>query len=346
MPPATYAHIAGGTADGQTVDANIAALKAYRIVSRVLVDCSEGSTRVSLLGESFTHPVLLAPVSYQRLVHSDGEIATAQAADALETGMVLSTLSSQPLEAVAEVLPRNKWFQLYTLERWDDTIALVRRVEAAGYTALVVTVDAPVVAMRNRAERAGFTMPNDILAANLPERRAAGQIVLEPGQSRIFQGAMASAPTWETIRRLLVETELPIVLKGVLNVADAQRARILGVRGLVISNHGGRALAPAPTAVDVLPEIRTAMGEDFLLLADGGVRRGSDVFVYLALGADGVLIGRPQLYALSVDGAAGVARMLRLIRDELEVTMAQAGCPAIGDIRADRLQRCEVNVSS
>ena len=188
LPPATYAHIAGGSAAGQTVDANIAALKKFRIVSRVLVDCREGSTRVSLMGEAFAHPVLLAPVSYQRLVHPDGEIATAQAADALDTGMIVSTLASYPLEAVAEVLPRNKWFQLYLQARWDDTITLVRRTESAGYKALIVTVDAPVTGMRNQAERAGFTKPADVVAANLPASRDVGQIALDPGQSRVFQG--------------------------------------------------------------------------------------------------------------------------------------------------------------
>ena len=346
LPPATYAHIAGGSAAGQTVDANIAALKKFRIVSRVLVDCREGSTRVSLMGEAFAHPVLLAPVSYQRLVHPDGEIATAQAADALDTGMIVSTLASYPLEAVAEVLPRNKWFQLYLQARWDDTITLVRRTESAGYKALIVTVDAPVTGMRNQAERAGFTKPADVVAANLPASRDVGQIALDPGQSRVFQGAMSHAPTWEAIRRLLAATDLPIILKGVLSAADAHRAKDLGVSGLVVSNHGGRALAPSPTAVEVLPEIRQVVGKDFLLLADGGVRRGSDVFVYLALGADAVLIGRPQLYALAVNGASGVARLLRLVRDELEITMALAGCPFICDIGIDRLRRREVEPSS
>ncbi len=339
LPPATYAHIAGGSADNRTSKANTTALEAYQIVARVLVDCQEGSTRTTLLGQSLAHPVLLAPVSHQRLVHPEGEVATAQAADALDTCMVVSTMASRSLESIAGVLPENKWFQLYMQERWEDTDALVRRAEAAGYKALVATVDAPVTGMRNQAERAGFAMPPQAESVNVPNPGHAGTIALSPQQSRIFQGAMAHAPTWNDVRRLLDCSALPVLLKGVLSAGDALRAKRLGVQGLVVSNHGGRALCPAPAAADVLPGIRRAVGDDFPLLADGGVRRGSDVFVYLALGADAVLIGRPQMYALAVDGARGVARMLRMIRDELEITMALAGCPGISDIAPGFLRR-------
>ena len=305
----------------------------------MLVDCRGGTTATTLFGETFAHPVLLAPVSYHKLVHPEGEIATAQAAAAQDTGMVVSTLASEPLESIAAALPANRWFQLYFQERPADTLSLVRRAEAAGYTALAVTVDAPVVGMRNDAERAGFSMPAEVTAANLARGPDPGPTVLEPGMSRVFQGAMSQAPGWDEVRRLCADTPLPVLLKGILSAADAVRARECGVRGLVVSNHGGRALALSPAALEMLPGIREAVGPDFTLLADGGIRRGSDVFVYLALGADAVLIGRPQLYALAVGGAAGVARMLRLIRDELEVTMALAGCPRITDIGIDRLRR-------
>ena len=307
----------------------------------MLVDCRAGSTETTLFGETFAHPVLLAPVSYQKLVHPEGEIATAQAAAAQDTGMVLSTLASVPLESVADVLPANKWFQLYFPEHPDDALSLVRRAEDAGYTALVVTVDAPVTGLRNDAERAGFSMPAEVTAANLTPRPSPSTVALDPGMSRVFQGVMSQAPEWDDIRRLCSATTLPVVLKGILSAADAVRARDLGVRGIVVSNHGGRALASSPAALDVLPGIREAVGNDFTVLADGGIRRGSDVFVYLALGADAVLVGRPQLYALAADGAVGVARMLRLIRDEFEVTMALAGCPRIPDIGIDRLRRRE-----
>jgi isopentenyl diphosphate isomerase/L-lactate dehydrogenase-like FMN-dependent dehydrogenase len=275
--------------------------------------------------------VLLAPVSHHALVHPDGEIATARAADAQETGMIVSTLSSVPLERVAAELRRNRWFQLYFQSDWRATASLVTRATDAGYGAIVVTVDAPVSGMRNRAERAGFRLPPEVRSANLEFGEPAPP-PLAPGASRVFQGAMAHAPTWDDVRRLRTHTRLPLLLKGIMHPDDARRARDVGVDGIVVSNHGGRALDEAPAPLEVLTSIRAAVGPTVMLLVDGGIRRGGDVFVALALGADAVLIGRPQLYALAVDGAIGVARMLRLIRDELELTMALAGCPTVADI--------------
>jgi 4-hydroxymandelate oxidase len=334
-----YAHIAGGSGDEKALAANRAAFARLRIRNRVLVDCRAGHTAVELFGDRFAHPVLLAPVSHHALVHPDGEIATAQAADAQETGMVVSTLSSVPIERVAAELGRNRWFQLYFQPDWRATEALVARAEAAGYTAIVATVDAPVSGMRNRAERAGFVLPPHVWSANL-ESAEPRPPALTPGQSRIFQGAMAYAPTWDDVQRLRALTRLPILLKGVTHTDDARRAVELGLDGIVVSNHGGRALDEAPAPLEVLASIRAAVGPDVPLLADGGIRRGGDVFMALALGADAVLIGRPQLYALAVDGAIGVARMLRLLRDELELTMALAGCPTVADIDAG----CLLNV--
>lgn len=334
-----YAHIAGGSGDEKALAANRAALARFRIHPRVLVDCRAGHTAIELFGERFAHPVLLAPVSHHALVHPDGEIATAQAADAQETGMIVSTLSSVRLERVAAALRRNRWFQLYFQPDWRATASLVARAADAGYGAIVATVDAPVSGMRNRAERAGFRLPPDVRSANL-EFGEPTPAPLAPGASRVFQGAMAHAPTWDDVRRLRAHTHLPILLKGVMHPDDVRRALDLGVNGLVVSNHGGRALDEAPAPLEVLASIRAAAGPAVPLLVDGGFRRGGEVFVALALGADAVLIGRPQLYALAVDGAIGVARMLRLIRDELELTMALAGCPTVADIDAS----CLLNV--
>jgi 4-hydroxymandelate oxidase len=326
-----YAHIAGGSGDEKALAANRAAFARFGIRPRVLVDCRAGHTAVELCGERFAHPVLLAPVSHHALVHPDGEIATAQAADAQETGMIVSTLSSVPLERVAAEMRRNRWFQLYFQPEWRATESLVARAEQAGYSAIVATVDAPVSGLRNRAERAGFVSPPDVRSANL-EFAEPRPPMLVPGQSRIFQGAMAHAPTWDDVRRLRALTRLPILLKGIVHPDDASRAIEIGVDGVVVSNHGGRALDEAPAPLEVLASIRDAVGPEVPLLVDGGIRRGGDVFIALALGADAVLIGRPQLYALAVDGAIGVARLLRLLRDELELTMALAGCPTVADI--------------
>lgn len=298
---------------------------------RALVDCSKGSTALTLFGEHFAHPALLAPVSFQRLAHPDGELATAQAASALETGMVLSTLSSVSLEAVARELSTNRWFQLYFQSDRARTLELVRRAERAGYSALVVTVDAPVTGMQYRAQRAGFRLPADVTAVNLKHSEPA-TVSLEPGQSRVFQGAMRTAPGWQNVDWLREQTHLPIILKGLLHRDDVAAAVRHGIDGVVLSNHGGRTLGNAPAALAVLPEIRASVGVDYPLLIDGGIRTGSDVFVSLALGATAVLLGRPQVYALAVNGAQGVARMLRILRDELEVTMALAGCTDLASI--------------
>jgi isopentenyl diphosphate isomerase/L-lactate dehydrogenase-like FMN-dependent dehydrogenase len=329
LPRELFAHIAGGSGEERALQANRAALEARRIYPRPLVDARQGSTATTLLGEAFAHPILLAPVAYQQLVHPDGELATARAAAALDTGMVVSTLASTPLEQLAAELPRNKWFQLYFQHERRVTSELVERAERAGYTALVVTIDLPVTALRNRAERAGFRHPASISAANLRAAPPPTDIVLERGASRVFQGVMATAPTWDDIRWLRSTTRLPLLLKGLLHPDDVIRAAELGANGAVVSNHGGRALDEAPAALDALQAIRRRVPRDFPLLVDGGLRSGGDVFKALALGAQAVLIGRPQLYALALAGAVGVAHLLRVLRDELEVTMALAGCPTL-----------------
>lgn len=332
LPPATWEYIAGGGADELTLRFNRDAFDRLRILPRVLRDCTQGTTAIRLLGEDFRHPILLAPVAFHKLAHPDGELATAQAASALEAGLVVSTLASQPLEAIAAATTAPRWFQLYWQENRDYNRHLVLRAEAAGYTALLVTVDAPLQGIRNRAQRAGFVLPSGVEAVNLQDRPPLPRRVLDPHQSIIFQGMMSEAPTWEDLDWLLRQTRLPVVLKGVLHPLDARRARDMGVAGLVVSNHGGRTLDGLPAALESLPDIRAAVGPDLPLLLDGGIERGTDVFKALALGAQAVMVGRPQLYALAVAGALGVAHLLRLLREELEVTMALAGTPTLADI--------------
>jgi len=327
-----FEHIAGGSGEGRCLLANRAAYDELQVYSRVLVDCRHGSTATRLFGEPFAHPILLAPVAYQQLVHPDGEVATARAAAALDTGMIVSTLASTTLERVASELRRHKWFQLYFQKDRGATATLVSRAEKAGYGALVVTVDTPITAMRHRAARAGFRHPSSVVAANLEAAPPPTEVVLPSGASRVFQGVMATAPQWADVRWLRAETKLPLLLKGLLHPDDVAQAIELGVDGVVVSNHGGRALDAAPPALAALRAIRATVPGDFPLLIDGGIRSGADVFKALALGARAVLIGRPQLYALAVAGAIGVAHMLRVLRDELEVTMALAGCPTIDSI--------------
>lgn len=332
IPVPTFEYIAGGSGEGVTLAANRAAFGDLSICPRLLADVTGGSTRLALAGRDRAHPIMLAPVALQALVHTRGELEVARAAAAVDACMVVSTLSSHRLEDVAAATAEEKWFQLYFQPRRDDTLDLVRRARDAGYAALVVTVDAAIQAPASSALRAGFRMPADCVAINLQGYAARSESSLAQGQSRIFQGMMRSAPTWADLEWLQARAGLPIWIKGVLHGDDARRLRELGVAGLVVSNHGGRSLDHAPASLRMLPVMRDAVGPDCPLVFDGGIRSGADVFKALALGADAVMIGRLQVYALAVAGALGVAHMLRLLREELETCMAMAGCASLADI--------------
>jgi 4-hydroxymandelate oxidase len=330
MAAPTYEYVAGGSGRDLTVAANLAAFARWSVYPRLLRDVTAGHTRLTLGGAAMAHPLLLAPVAFQSLAHVGGEVESARAAHATDSCLVASTLSSCPLEDIARAAGPQRWFQLYFQPRRDDTRLLLQRAEEAGYGAIVVTLDASIQAASLRALSAGFRMPAGCVAANLR-----GQAAAEPGpagESRIFQGVMRDAPTWADLEWLLTRTTLPVWVKGVLHPDDARALQRLGVAGLVVSNHGGRGLDGAPASLDALPAVRAAVGAGFPLLFDGGIRSGLDVFKALALGADAVLVGRLQMYALSVAGALGVAHMIRLLREELEVCMALAGCATIDDI--------------
>lgn len=341
IPAPVLAYIAGGCADELTLAANRQAFARTQIIPRLLCDVRGGHTRSTWLGRSWMHPVLLAPVAYQRLVHPAGELETARASAATDTCLVTGTLASHTLEDVAQRAGAERWFQLYFQPTRAATADLVKRAANAGYTALVVTLDTAIKLPSRGALAVGFAMPPELVEANLQAYPAAPPPVLETGGSRIFQGAMRDAPTWDDLNWLLAQTHLPVIVKGVLHPGDASRLQALGVAGLVVSNHGGRALDGVPASLDLLPGIRQAVGEDFPLLLDSGIRAGSDIFKALALGADAVMIGRLQVYALAVAGALGVAHLIRLLREELEVCMAQAGCATLTDIGPDRIFRHE-----
>ncbi|MBU2021392.1 MAG: alpha-hydroxy-acid oxidizing protein [Gammaproteobacteria bacterium] len=334
LPHAIYEYIYGGGGDELTLKHNRSALDAIQLWPRVLNDVTQGTTATTVLGESWRSPIMLAPVAFQTMVHHAGEIATAKAASALDVGMMVSTLASHSIEDVSKELSSQKWFQLYWQLDRGFNLELVRRAEKSGYTALVVTVDSAIHGIRNRAQRANFTLPEGITAINLANRPPLPSNSFTPDQSIVFQGMMSEAPTWEDIAWLIKQTELPIVVKGILHPSDAIKAKSIGAKGVVVSNHGGRTLDCVPSAIEVLPDIRQAVGESFTLLMDGGIQRGTDVFKAVALGANAVLIGRPQIYALAVAGAAGVAHMLRILREELEVAMALAGTATIEDINS------------
>jgi len=330
LPAPTLAYLAGGAGRDITLRANRLALREWSIWPRLLRDVTGGHTRVALGGTPFTHPLLLAPVAFQTLAHPRGELETARAAAATDTCLVASTLSTHRLEDIAAAAGPLRWFQLYMQPTREATLGLVRRAEQAGYAALVLTLDTSIQPPSHRALRAGFRMPADCVAANLSA--AVGPSGESAPASRIFQGLMRDAPGWDDVAWLRTETRLPIWIKGVLHPTDAARLQQAGAAGLVVSNHGGRSLDGAPASLHALPAIRARVGTDFPLLFDGGIRCGEDVFKAVALGADAVLIGRLQVYALAVAGALGVAHMLKLLREELEACMALAGCATLADI--------------
>ncbi|WP_244534519.1 alpha-hydroxy acid oxidase [Hyphomicrobium sp. CS1GBMeth3] len=333
-----WAYFSGGSADEITLGWNRQAFDRLAIVPRVLAGGKGGHTRLELIGRSYLHPIFVAPVAYQKLAHADGERATAAAAEAQDAGMVLSTLASVTLEDAAAAGATCRWFQLYVQPDRSATLRLVRRAEAAGYEALVVTVDAPINGVRNREHRAGFMLPPGIQSENL--RDDAGPIApLGAGESAVFDRLLAAAPTWDDIAWLSAETGLPIVLKGVLSAEDAVRAVEVGASAIIVSNHGGRTLDTLPATIDVLPSVAAAVAGRVPLLLDGGIRRGTDVLKALALGASAVLVGRPIVFGLAVNGAFGVAHVLRILRDEFEIAMALSGCRTLTDIGAHLVSR-------
>lgn len=334
-----HAYVAGGCGHDLSVAANRRAFAHWAVVPRLLRDLRQGHVRTTVAGQPWAHPIALAPVAFQQLAHPNGEIDTARAAAATDTLLVASTLSNTPLEAIAQAggAAAPRWFQLYLQPRREDTLDLVRRAEAAGYGAIVLTVDASIQTASRRALHAGFQMPADCVPGNLHHHAPHPTPALQPGDSRVFQGAMALAPRWDDLQWLMAQTRLPVWVKGVLHPDDARALQARGVAGVIVSNHGGRSLDDAPATLQMLPAVREAVGPAFPVLLDSGIRSGADVFKALALGADAVLIGRLQVYALSVAGALGVAHMLQLLREELEACMALAGCATVADITAGAL---------
>ncbi len=334
-----WAYFSGGAGDEITLRANRDAWDTLQLHPRVLRPLAGGHTRSTLLGQALAHPILLAPVAYQRMAHPEGERASAHAAAALGAGMVLSTQASVLLEEVAAiVLPEPGrgplWFQLYWQHDRGFTTELVQRAERAGYEALVLTVDAPTQGARDRERRAGFRLPAGVSAVNLAGLAPTPGGPLGPGESALFDRLLCHAPTWNDIAWLQGITRLPIVLKGVLHADDAREAARRGMAAVVVSNHGGRTLDTSPATASVLPRIADAVGDTLPLLVDGGIRRGTDVLKAIALGASAVLVGRPCIYGLANAGAMGVAHVLRLLRDELEIAMALCGCATLA--QADR----------
>ncbi len=326
LAPEAHAYLAGHACDGVTARRNREAFLAAEIAPRLLREETPDPT-TRLFGRTIAAPVLVAPVAHQGLFHPLAERATAMATSAVDTILVASTLSTLSLEAIAEAADGGtQWFQLYVQPDRGFTDALVARAEAAGYAALVITVDAPVFGVRNVEQRAGFRLPAALAPANLCDAPA-------DGGDGSLAALLARRPTWSDVAHIVARTRLPVLLKGILDVEDAARAIDLGAAGVIVSNHGGRVLDLAPAALDRLAPIRDRLGDRPTILLDGGVRRGGDVHVALSRGADAVMVGRPLIEALAVGGPLGVAHALRTLIDEWAITLALAGPPRRSDAR-------------
>ncbi|GAA2266339.1 alpha-hydroxy acid oxidase [Streptomyces amakusaensis] len=329
LPREVWDFIAGGSGSETTLDANRAALDRLFLLPRVLRDVSRVSTRARLLGGPAALPLAVAPIAYHRLVHPEGELATARAAKAAGVPFTVSTLSSVPVEEIAAV-GGTVWFQLYWLREPDRALELVRRAEDAGCSAIVLTVDVPWMGRRLRDVRNRFGLPGHVRSANIDTGAAAHES--PAGGSAVAahtRQAFSSALTWSSVAALRARTGLPLALKGVLTPQDALRAAEAGVDAVVVSNHGGRQLDGAIPSADALPEVVRALDGRCEVLLDSGIRSGVDVVRALALGASGVLVGRPVLWGLAAAGEPGAARVLELLAEEIEDALGLAGCDGV-----------------
>jgi len=335
LPAMTYDFIAGGAEDERTVAGNRAAFERRVLRNRVLVDVEARDMRTRLLGLDLAHPILLAPTALHRLAHPEGEVATAQGAAAAGALYTVSTATSTPLEDIARAAPQGpRWFQLYHLGDREATEELIRLAVATGHRAIVLTVDVPLLGRRERDLRNLFTLPPGIamVHANEPAWSRSGEDAARAWASPIASRTL----TWDDLSWIRAAGGgVPLLLKGIVRGDDAEHALNVGVDGIWVSNHGGRQLDGAIATLDALADVAQTVAGNCAIVVDGGIRRGTDVIKALALGADAVAIGRPQLFGLAAGGAAGVQRVVELLRAELDLAMALVGAPSLDRLEPD-----------
>lgn len=344
LPRMAWDYFRSGS-DGQTLlKRNRAAWDAIELRPRVMVDVGTVNPSTTVLGLKLPFPALIAPMAYQKLAHKDGELAVARAAAACGVPCVVSTMATTSLEDIAKV-PGPKWFQLYCHKDRAITEDLIRRAEAAGYTALVVTADAPVLGRRIADERNGFELPKGMTRENLarygassdegPGSRKVTSSAAEGSHlAELFRARQDAALTWRDMDWFRSLTRLPILLKGVLRADDARRAHEAGCAGVIVSNHGGRQCDAAIATARALPEVAAAVGGKLAVLVDGAIEWGNDIVRALALGADAVLIGRPLLWGLAAAGEQGVRSVLDLYREDFIRAMQLCGWAEVTDCRS------------
>ena len=327
MSPVARAYLCGGAGDEITMRANCEDWQRIRLNPRILVDVSKIDTKTELFGQTFDWPVLLAPAAFHRLWHRDGERATVAGANQGGVTMVMSTFATESAQTLCRAAKHPVWFQMYTQAQSEINQQLMEHAQSAGCQALVVTVDTPVLGNRNREARAYFRLPTNF---KLPNVTASGL-----GHRQVSQTSslpINSTLTWKEVERICSTAKVPVLLKGVINPEDALRAVHTGAAGIIVSNHGARNLDTLPSTAAALPRVAEKLQGKLPILVDGGIRRGTDVLKALALGAKAVLIGRPYLHGLAIAGAAGVARVLEILRFELMSAMALTGRTTVAEI--------------
>jgi isopentenyl diphosphate isomerase/L-lactate dehydrogenase-like FMN-dependent dehydrogenase len=330
VDPKVWCFFEGGAGDEVTLRANVAAFRRWRLRPRVLVDVGEVSAATTVLGTPVSMPLLVAPFAMQRLLHPDGEIATARAAAAVGTLTCVSTVTSAAHDEIAAAAgPAPRWLQLYVLNDRGVTREHLAAARDCGYSALALTVDIPVLGRRERDLRLGFEIPADL---PLPYIRGQG---MTPALQQL---QMSARLTWRDLEWVAAESGLPLILKGLLTREDAVLAVEHGAAAIIVSNHGGRQLDGVAATLDALPEVVDAVADRCEVYVDGGIRRGTDVLKALALGARATLVARPVAGALAVDGEAGVRRVLELLRAEIENGLALLGCKSPADVARSHVE--------
>lgn len=328
VTPEAWSYIVGGAGDERTLRWNREAFSRYRLRPRVLVDVSSVSTETTVLGTPVSMPALVAPMAFQQIAHEEGEAAMARGAGAAGTLMCLSTVATASPADIAGAAPgAPKWLQIYVFRDREVSDKVIEQALESGFSALVLTADLPVYGIRHREARLGFAAPEDDVPAIVSARARGGE---KEGHHSL--GLLESGLEWDYVTELRERWEVPVIVKGLVTAEDADLACQHGAAGVVVSNHGGRQLDGAIASLEALPEVVAAVGDRAEVYLDGGVRRGTDVVMALALGARAVLVGRPALYGLAFGGSKGVEQVLEILREETENALALLGCRSPAEV--------------
>ena len=334
ISPEAWSYIVGGAGDERTLRWNREAFSRYRLRPRVLVDVSSVTTETTVLGTPVSMPVLVAPMAFHQIAHEEGELATAKGAAAAGTLMCVSTVATATTRDIAEAAPgAPRWLQIYVFQDRGVSDGVIEQALEAGFTALVLTADLPVYGIRHREARTGFEAPEDEVPAIVIARERGGE-----KEEHHSLGLLESGLEWDYVSELVERWKVPVLVKGLVTAEDAVLACEHGAAGVVVSNHGGRQLDGAIASLEALPEVVAAVGDRAEVYLDGGVRRGPDVAMALALGARAVLVGRPVMYGLALGGARGVGQVLEILREETENALALLGCRSPAEVSAAHIK--------